>query len=43
MGKVRYLVILDLMPPQELRLVKMAVAESISRVVCVLITLKMAR
>ena len=42
-GKVRYPVILEPMPPQELSLVKMAVAESISRVVCVLITLKITR
>lgn len=37
-GKVRYLVMLELMPPQALNLVEIAVTESVSRVIRVPIT-----
>ena len=42
-GKVRYLVMLELIPLYVLSLVKTAVAESIGLVVRVLITLEMAQ
>ena len=42
-GKVRYPGMVELMPPQAVGLVELAVAESISRVICVSINLKMAR
>ena len=42
-GMVGYLVMLELMPPQALNVVEMAVAGFISRVIRVLITLKVAR
>jgi len=42
-GKVWYPVMLEPMPPQALNLVEMAMTESISRVIRILIILKMAR
>ena len=42
-GKVRYLVMLELMPPQALNLVEIAVVESTGWVIRVPISLKMAR